>query len=377
MFLFPVREERNNMTVDILISHGLSSGCGVCGKTENLQCCPHCKVMLYCNGAHQAAHLESHNPLCKAVSKKCARLESEERALRSNAPFSWLREDVFKNYEGIFWGILETREYMRARFALADALGKINTRTSVQAQVEHLLDMLRLCRSDNMGVRNIVPFLLLRVNRDQQCYDFLKWWHTTGDDHQYDWSNTQLPYLDTRDADVFECVDIFCRRPFSLSHTVAVTLLKIKLLLDLEALQNSIVVGEKVPREILDSIQRHIVRSPIISSNMKLMDCWDHSHTIESLELQVCSLYAAVKTCNPHFWERLVDPGCTPATQPDSCSQSSIEEARLVLEHSYDAWVETPGAIGVIKGLMADDKRGHDVFGVSSNEGLQTASARI
>jgi hypothetical protein len=40
---------------------------------------------------------------------------------------------------------------MRARFALVEALQKVRTHESVKAQLEHLQDMLRLCRGDNMG----------------------------------------------------------------------------------------------------------------------------------------------------------------------------------------------------------------------------------
>ena len=46
---------------------------------------------------------------------------------------------------------------MRARMDLVTALLKINTRDAVSASLEHLLDMLRLCRGDNLGVRDIVP----------------------------------------------------------------------------------------------------------------------------------------------------------------------------------------------------------------------------
>jgi hypothetical protein len=46
---------------------------------------------------------------------------------------------------------------MRARFALADTVRKANTLKGVKEGLDHLKDMLRLCRSDNLGVRGIVP----------------------------------------------------------------------------------------------------------------------------------------------------------------------------------------------------------------------------
>lgn len=50
---------------------------------------------------------------------------------------------------------------MRARFAAADALLRIDTAAAVEQALGHFTDMLRLNRSDNMGVRDVIPSLLL------------------------------------------------------------------------------------------------------------------------------------------------------------------------------------------------------------------------
>lgn len=82
------------------------------------------------------------------------------------------------------WGILETRPYMRARYELVDAIllsygtasGPVDV---VQMALDHLLDMMRLCRGDNMGVRQLIPALYIRLGRDRDAYDFMKWYVTT------------------------------------------------------------------------------------------------------------------------------------------------------------------------------------------------------
>ena len=51
----------------------------------------------------------------------------------------------------------------------------------------HYMELLRLCHGDNMGVRFEVPFILLSLNRDQDAYDFIKWWMTIDEDGIYDW----------------------------------------------------------------------------------------------------------------------------------------------------------------------------------------------
>jgi len=74
------------------------------------------------------------------------------------------------------------------------------------------------------------------LGRDQACYDFVKWWTKNGEDHDYDFGDTSLPYLDVVNANVFEPVTYLCDAWPNLSHLTVITLLKIKLLLDLKSL---------------------------------------------------------------------------------------------------------------------------------------------
>jgi hypothetical protein len=170
-------------------------------------------------------------------------VDHEEQKLRAHPGDSMTPANVFEEGVGHFWRIFETRPYMTARFALVEALVKIKTKHAVQAALNHLLDVLRLCRGDNMGVRDLVPALFLRLGKDQQCYDFVKWWATTAQDSHYNWGDTSAPYLHPKDEDVFEPIDLFTGRFTDLTHAVSVTLMKIRLLLDVKSLQNSTVVG--------------------------------------------------------------------------------------------------------------------------------------
>jgi hypothetical protein len=79
-----------------------------------------------------------------------------ERALGPRA----FREDV-----GHFWGLLETRPYMRAREGLAVALWSAGRREEAAA---HARDMLRLNPNDNQGVRYTLAAWLLDLGRDDE-----------------------------------------------------------------------------------------------------------------------------------------------------------------------------------------------------------------
>ena len=74
-----------------------------------------------------------------------------------------LGEGGLKRYKGSFWGMLETRPYMRARHALAEELWHAGEH---DAAIAHLHDMLKLNSGDNQGIR----------------YVLLAWLVTQGDD---------------------------------------------------------------------------------------------------------------------------------------------------------------------------------------------------
>jgi tetratricopeptide (TPR) repeat protein len=77
----------------------------------------------------------------------------------------------FKEYAGDFWGIMETRPYMRARAGLAQVLWLLRER---EQAVAHLTDMLRLNPGDNQGLRYLLMDYLLEMGQDQALGELLK-----------------------------------------------------------------------------------------------------------------------------------------------------------------------------------------------------------
>jgi tetratricopeptide (TPR) repeat protein len=76
-----------------------------------------------------------------------------------------LGEDVFDTYVGDFWGVLETRPYMRARAGLSHALWDFGER---DAALVIDLEGLRLNPNDNQGARYIAACRLLALGRDRE-----------------------------------------------------------------------------------------------------------------------------------------------------------------------------------------------------------------
>lgn len=77
----------------------------------------------------------------------------------------------FDEMKGEFWGFHETRPYMRAKAALADALEKTG---DINGAIAEYQEMLELNPNDNQGIRDVLLPLLLQANRDKEAAKLLK-----------------------------------------------------------------------------------------------------------------------------------------------------------------------------------------------------------
>lgn len=88
-------------------------------------------------------------------------VKAGERALGPQA----FEEDV-----GHFWGMLETRPYMRARAGLAECLWLLGERRKA---IEHYKELLRLNPGDNQGIRYVLINCLLAEGDDEAIENLL------------------------------------------------------------------------------------------------------------------------------------------------------------------------------------------------------------
>lgn len=325
----------------------VTPGCDVILK-KDLSRCTGCRAALYCGREHQQNDRPAHKSACSKIRKAKIALDEAEHQLRNEEG-----DDIFEEGPPHFWGILGTRPYMRVRFALVEVLLLVNTEEAVSAALDHLLAMLHLCRGDNMGVRALVPALYLRLQRDQDAYDFCKWWATKAQERSYDWGDKTMPYLDTKDADAFEDPTPFIHQAMtSLSFAVSITLVKIRLLIDLQALQRDKQTAlPKLPLETTDqgSVQ---CTSSIIQAQRETFKQNEEGSTIEVLQKHVKQLFEAVKDRNKHFWPALVKPGSNLEARPVLHGFGDVGEMQIALRYNYNAWAETKGSIGIIEELL-------------------------
>ncbi len=82
-----------------------------------------------------------------------------------------LGQPAFEDEVGHFWGLLETRPYMRARAGLARSLWNCGKHDDALA---HWRDLLRLNPNDNQGIRYVLAARLLELGRDRELAVLLK-----------------------------------------------------------------------------------------------------------------------------------------------------------------------------------------------------------
>jgi len=82
-----------------------------------------------------------------------------------------LGSDFFEENSGFFWGLIETRPFMRALAGLADAYRQAHMREkSLRCYQECLL----LCPNDNLGVRYLVPAVLMEMGSFNEAQEVLE-----------------------------------------------------------------------------------------------------------------------------------------------------------------------------------------------------------
>jgi tetratricopeptide (TPR) repeat protein len=121
-----------------------------------------------CADAYVLLAEEAASSLTEAVNLYRQGVDVGERALGKDA----FEEDV-----GHFWGILETRPYMRARAGLAECLW---TSGKHDEAIQHYKDMLRLNPNDNQGIRDLLMPRLIEMGRDEEAEALFNEYHDDG-----------------------------------------------------------------------------------------------------------------------------------------------------------------------------------------------------
>jgi tetratricopeptide (TPR) repeat protein len=127
-----------------------------------------------CADAYVLLAEEEADSVARALAYYRQGVEAGERALG---------EDFFQANKGHFWGLLETRPYMRARAGLAESLWSLQRRAEAAG---HYRALLELNPGDNQGLRYALLNLLLEMDQDAEARALLKQY----DDGMAEWLYT-------------------------------------------------------------------------------------------------------------------------------------------------------------------------------------------
>ncbi|KAF2497285.1 hypothetical protein BU16DRAFT_355698 [Lophium mytilinum] len=315
--------------------------CHVCGITDHLSQCENCKLVYYCGSYHRMQ-----DEVDGGHVRLCFRIKNAQYLI-----------DLASGKKRLTIGRLKL---------VVPALVEIGSFAAVEIAVDLSLDFLRSHSSVNEFTRALLPFQFLRSGRDQECYDFITWTLDRDPDVRLDYSRA----VEHKGSNVFESIDIFDWtpdesyqhiRPPRISELICVILIKIKVLLDLEALQNSQIIAAKVPQELLDCIRGYLVNSNLVAKNKAVMDKTDLAGLMEDTRSQIIHLHDLIREENWYFWPAFFHPDTALAAKLDQNKLfvwGSPNNMQWVLQRCYKLWKATPGAIT----LMHDIIIGHIDF---------------
>ena len=129
--------------------------------------------------AHQALQV---SPDCAdayvLLAEETARSASDALALYTKGVAAGERalgEELFESEAGRFWGLIETRPYMRAREGLAECLWAVGRRDEA---IAHYQAMIHLNPNDNQGIRYMLASCLLEAGRYEETERLIRAYKT-------------------------------------------------------------------------------------------------------------------------------------------------------------------------------------------------------
>lgn len=287
-------------------------------------------------------------------------LDAETKTLNTKPTSSEFTEKPFENSVDHFGAISETRNYMRVRHAHVGTLLEIKNRTAVQSALGHLLDMLRLDRRDTMGVRDLIPGLYIRLDRYQECYDFLKWW-SIRPNNLNDWENDSEPFLNIKNANALEALVGFGRAHHTLTHYAMLYLFKVRMVLNIVAIELVIKHTEaKLPPQLLEEVLSHITNSALKNNSALWQDIknCEHLHKHKTpLLAQLDALLRTIDGYNRAYLLGVVEPESHYNAKPPMYAARDIPEMQVALAQTYDAWLETPGSLAFLDGVLGGGRQ--------------------
>ncbi|KAJ5370517.1 uncharacterized protein N7496_006609 [Penicillium cataractarum] len=343
----------------------LHSGCAICPKQDDLSDCGFCLSMTYCSQEHLLLDQASHEKICGLI------VAARERAEEWRVKLEQDPSQPFRTKVGELHLIPGAQRYFAELSTLIELHEPIRHRCAVERQLIFAFHIMYMSGIDSYGYRFKVPALMMRINRDQECYDFMKWRTNQSEDPN---SKTALDYLSLRFAnptlvnpiipnprrdfvgyeqeDIFEPIDVFSPET-PIMTLIPLCLVKIRFLVDVQRLHLAVrAFGDKLNGDVLDLVLKNIPFTKQIAEKKDLIkSAVARRATMKALMGQVLKLYRKVKSMNHLVWKGMawLMRGDTPWPSED---HTLVEEMEAQVKMNWESWIETPGAITLLREIM-------------------------
>lgn len=307
--------------------------------------CETCKVVDFCTAEHRVTGHSLHQDECETIQLLLEKREQQAKMLREDPD-----GNVFES-NSMFWSIGESRPYTEVCVALIETISQIPTVKACEAASRYGIEWLSLNWAvDHHNVRHRVAALNIRLGKDQDAYDFIKWHATTGADPFYGWSSI----YDLKNQDTLESLQVgrWTDENTHLSTMASVTLIKLRIWFNLQSLQNAGLTACKLPQEILDHLREECMATDIIAKNQQIMADIRNGKDIETsymrpLEQQLIEMFNAVQRKSADFWPAIVER--RGLAEMYESPDERLWEFIVAVSYGREAWEETPGAVEWIR----------------------------
>ncbi|KAK8218851.1 hypothetical protein IWZ01DRAFT_494122 [Phyllosticta capitalensis] len=309
--------------------------CRVCNRGESIFLCNHCNVVPYCSREHMMGDKAAHRRFCRKINQARVLVNECDAGLQGRARYDW-NEDSDSPWQ---WPSFD--KYMKARRLEVQTLMAVDTFEAYEKAWLQARDMILLARRDQLEIYFHLPYLLLRMGKEQELYDYLTWFETyVPDQHFRDFENTNDEH---KDADFFGPVDIFCRPYSDLNTAFTVMPLKGKILLDLQKMLDGHEVSQIVTKRLDDP---SVVHYPS-------QHCWLIHHTDE----QIRQLFRAIKQTWPWMWPAFLRPHRHLKVNYFGWIEGTELEVCFAPQRTHKLWKLMPEVIEMFRNLALQDRQ--------------------
>ncbi|XP_066921074.1 uncharacterized protein [Clytia hemisphaerica] len=344
---------------DVFVSpRSTSFKCSNCSKGDAENRCSRCTAVKYCSKECQKDHWVKHKTHCNEIKRRTKILAKEAETLRQFYELEdLLPGSLFKVAIGIFWRLVEPRNYCKERLGLALKLRscgmKNNSKLALELSVEHMLDLIWLCRGDNLGVRLHIPSILCVLGEVQEAYDFLKWWQDR--DLISCCYDMKLPYCNLKGEDMYESLsELKLSNHTDVHWYVDLFLIKYKLIRQLKldkASYDAFLLGTD-PKLGEDSPVMKLSGVWLALENIKEAIAPGMDKRIQTLAIQLVALGKHIDKVNKFIIPGLLNSSVLLGQQtPQYVAAGTQNEAWNIVDYEHLNWKATPNVLYFLKKL--------------------------